>query len=296
MTTTPAMPPPESFFAEARRSFHAALLKKLLVTNKHGVPSNADKDSTASVLFAKKIMEQLGPESLGARLSGQMSGKEFEDMVCAFVLQTFPRLAHLRPGDWVIKTVGSRSKGLIGEYEQYAHLAELNAIAKANPAIAAALGNAYTIAHDIVVVRKLESDESINAPEMLVDKDVSTHAALRAVNKGSPLLHASISCKWTMRSDRAQNARSEALNLIRNRKGRLPHVVVVTGEPTPSRLSSLALGTGDVDCVYHFALPELIKAVQDSGEGYEDTLNLLNIMVEGKRLKDISDLPLDLAV
>src|ERR1035438_2137764 len=75
-----------------------------------------------------------------------------------------------------------------------------------------------------------------------------------ASNGGLPILHASISCKWTIRSDRVQNARSEALNLIRNRKGRLPHVVVVTGEPLPSRLSAIALGTGDIDCVYHFAL------------------------------------------
>ena len=97
-----------------------------------------------------------------------------------------------------------------------------------------------------------------------------------------------------MRSDRAQNARSEALNLIRNRKGRLPHVVVVTGEPTPSRLSSLALGTGDVDCVYHFALPELVAAVRDLDQS--ESIELLQIMIEGNRLRDISDLPLDLAV
>ena len=53
-----------------------------------------------------------------------------------------------------------------------------------------------------------------------------------------------------MRSDRAQNSRTEALNLIRNRKGNLPHIVVVTGEPMPARIASLALGTGDIDCVY----------------------------------------------
>jgi hypothetical protein len=117
---------------------------------------------------------------------------------------------------------------------------------------------------------------------------------LRESNGGLPILHASISCKWTMRSDRAQNARSEALNLIRNRKGRLPHVVVVTGEPTPSRLSSLALGTGDVDCVYHFALPELVAAVKELDN--EDSVELLKIMIEGNRLKDISDVPMDLAV
>jgi hypothetical protein len=59
-------------------------------------------------------------------------------------------------------------------------------------------------------------------------------------------------------------------------------------------LSSLALGTGDVDCVYHFALPELVHAVEELG--HDDTNELLSIMINGKRLKDISDLPLDLAV
>ena len=97
-----------------------------------------------------------------------------------------------------------------------------------------------------------------------------------------------------MRSDRAQNSRTEALGLIRNRKGRLPHIVVVTGEPLPSRISSLAMGTGDIDCMYHFALYELIEAVRDTGA--EDSIELLNSLIMGKRLKDISDLPLDLCV
>ena len=46
--------------------------------------------------------------------------------------------------------------------------------------------------------------------------------------------------------------------------------------------------------MYHFALPELIKAVKSIRA--EDSLYMMRIMVEGKRLKDISDLPLDLAV
>ena len=89
-------------------------------------------------------------------------------------------------------------------------------------------------------------------------------------------------------------SRTEALGLIRNRKGRLPHIVVVTGEPMPARIASLALGTGDIDCVYHFALNELVEAVNDVGA--EDSKELLKILITGKRLKDISDLPLDLAV
>ena len=129
--------------------------------------------------------------------------------------------------------------------------------------------------------------------KLLVNDKVCKMADIRASNGGRPILHASISAKWTMRSDRAQNSRTEALGLIRNRKGHLPHIVVVTGEPMPSRLASLALGTGDIDCMYHFALYELIKAVEKSGA--EDSIEMLHLLIEGKRIKDISDLPLDLA-
>ena len=81
----------------------------------------------------------------------------------------------------------------------------------------------------------------------------------------------------------AHNSRTEALNLIRNRKGHLPHIVVVTAEPMPNRLASLALGTGDIDCVYHFALYELIRAVKEVGS--EDAAETLETLVQGKRFE-----------
>lgn len=62
----------------------------------------------------------------------------------------------------------------------------------------------------------------------------------------------------------------------------------------PSRIASIALGTGDVDCVYHFALKELEEAIETIGA--EDSAELIDNMIRGNRLKDISDLPLDLAV
>ncbi len=51
---------------------------------------------------------------------------------------------------------------------------------------------------------------------------------------------------------------------------------------------------GDIDCLYHFALYELIEAVKSTHA--EDAIEMLKILIAGKRLKDISDLPLDLAV
>ncbi len=282
------------FLTEARRSFHAALLESVLRTDKSGNPSNADSHNGTSVAIAQGILARLGVEAKGARLAGQMSGNQFEAIVCRFVNETFPHLSHLRPGQWSIQQITSRDRTAIARFEQYSHLEALEKAARKDPELAAVLGNDYTITPDVVVIRGLESDESINAQEVMVDADVSRLASLRATNGGQPILHASISCKWTIRSDRVQNARSEALNLIRNRKGRLPHVVVVTGEPLPSRLSAIALGTGDIDCVYHFALPELQGAVDELGHG--DAKESLNIMISGKRLKDISDLPLDLAI
>lgn len=273
--------------------FHKSLLDSLLTISGSGVPSNADKDNKTSVAIAYSIAQKLEAET-GERIAAQTSGNQFEDLVAKFVKTTFLRLPHLRPGKWEVRQVGNRNRAEIARYAQYAHLTALQDAAAHNPDLAAALGNDYTITPDVIVVRNLEDDASINQPEYLVNSDIAQRADLRQGAGKAPLLHASISTKWTLRSDRAQNARSEALNLIRNRKGRQPHIMVVTGEPTPSRLSSLALGTGDIDCVYHFALDELVAAVKETRNSEAE--DMLAIMVDGKRLKDISDLPIDLAV
>ncbi len=289
-----------SLIQKARRTYHATLLESgvLRLTTKKDkagkpvgapYPTNADSDSATSVAIASGILRQLKEGAkVGERLQGQISGNKFELITKSFVVSTFSRLASLRPGTWDF----SPKKRSIDRFDQYHHLADIQSLAKQNPAIAAVLGREYVIAPDIVIVRMPEPDAVINESENLVDDTIAARSSLRRCASKRPLLHASISCKWTLRSDRAQNARSEALNLVRNRKGRLPHVVVVTGEPLPSRLASLALGTGDIDCVYHFALPELISAVSGMG----DSADLVTMMVDGKRLKDISDLPLDLAV
>ena len=281
-------------FAQARKKFHAALLKTTLTTNSAGIVSNADGSNATSRKIAKGIAELLKSETIGERIAGQTSGSQFEGVCADFVRETFLKLGHLRPGSWDVHQVSGRNRLEIAKYQQYAHLVALDRAAKNDPELAAALGSDYTITPDIVVVRGTESDSTINSHGMLVDDTVTKLSGLRQANSDFPLLHASISCKWTIRSDRAQNARSEGLNLVRNRKGRLPHVVVVTAEPTPSRLASIALGTGDIDCVYHFALYELQQTLQTLE--MTDAADMLAVMVNGNRLKDISDLPLDLAI
>jgi len=283
-----------ALFLEARRSFHAALFEAVLRIDK-GIPSNADKHSKASVRIAIGIIERLGPETKGARLAGQMAGSQFEEICSQYLKETFPHLKHIRPGKWEItKCGGGIGRMGIAEFDQYEHLAALELAAKNNPQLAAALGSDYLIKPDVVIIRYPEKDHVINAREQLVDEGNARLTSIREINNKRPILHASISCKWTLRSDRAQNARSEGLNLVRNRKGRLPHIAVVTGEPTPNRIASIALGTGDIDCVYHFALPELLDTVRTLN--YADSEEMLYTMIDGKRLRDIADLPLDLVI
>lgn len=225
---------------------------------------------------------------------GQTSGAKFEQINMNFLADTFPYLQNIRPGKWHIAKLGNRNAIKTSSFSQYEHLEYLSHLTKNDARLAASMGNDYMVAPDVVIYREPEDDDVINANTIIVDDTVCNLTDIRKRNGGLPILHASISAKWTMRSDRAQNSRTEALGLIRNRKGRLPHIVVVTGEPMPARLASLALGTGDIDCVYHFALYELIKSVEATHA--EDSIELLNILIKGKRLKDISDLPLDLTV
>lgn len=255
-------------------------------------PNFADVSSASSKEIAWSITKQLNCPENDRNIKGQSAGSLFEKVTKDFIEACFNRLLHLRPGEWSYTT-----NTAISTFSQYEHLAHVQAVIKQDETLRSALGGDYIITPDIVVSRLPISDGTINKFETLLsDRKVARFTPLRNANadKQIPILHASISCKWSIRSDRAQNTRSEALNLIRNRKGHLPHIVAVTAEPLPTRIASLALGTGDLDCVYHFALHELETAVRESGN--EDQLDMLETLIEGKRLRDISDLPFDLAI
>jgi hypothetical protein len=286
----------DSVLDQLRADYHSALCEKTLViaeTKKHGpAPSNADSSNGPSCAVANGIARRLEITE-GERGVAQTSGNSFESITAAFVRSAFEKLQHLRPGSWTVQQVSSRSRLGIARFSQYAHLSEIHNLIKANRELSAILGRDYSVASDIVVYRDRLSDDALNEFEHIVG-DAPGRDDLRLASGVLPNLHASISCKWTIRSDRAQNSRTEALDLMRKRKGRCPHIVVVTGEPLPSRIASIALGTGDLDCTYHFALPELIQAVGELGQS--EAIDILGMMVEGKRLKDIADLPLDLAV
>ena len=269
-----------------RRAYHRQIANDVLRQNASGVPNNADSGSSSSVRIAKGIVRNIGLPLGSDKLAGQTAGHRFEEATKIFLRDAFGLLSHLRPGEWEFSLGGD-----IRDYEQYLHLSDVRRMVEQHEELRIIFGD-YIVTPDIVVCREPVSDSKINETEALLDDDtVASYTPLRRANSQANILHASVSCKWTIRSDRSQNARTEGLNLVRNRKGKTPHIVVVIGEPLPGRIASLAYGTGDIDCIYHFALRELAAATA----GNDSDAELLDTLVTGRRLRDISDLPFDLA-
>jgi len=197
----------------------------LVASDGDPLPNIADRSSGESIRIARAITSRLGDPILEGSVA-QTKGHSFETAVRDFIE------ARMRP-DARVRLHESQVD--IDRFDQYRHLARLDEATETSPLLRATMAGDHRIRPDIVISRP--------SPESPADQ-----------------LVASISCKITLRSDRAQNARSEALNLLRLRSGPAPRICLVTAEPLPSRLESVARGTGDLDHVFHVALEPLIEA------------------------------------
>lgn len=274
-----------------REDYLAEICRVLLFVDKHGVPNWSDKDSPSSVSIGRELAKRLPEPPTAPRLTPQEVGAQFQEITRRFIEKTFTTLLRARPGTWRFETGGR-----ISRYYQYEHLSRLDDLAKRDADLKTILGTEYLVKPDVIVARYSEEDAFFDSEGSLFAEErlPARLTPARRVNYDGYILHAIVSCKWTIRSDRAQNTRTEALNIIRNRKGHTPRIVAVTAEPMPTRLAALALGTGDIDCVYHIALPELQEAV-DAVKNH-DQADMLRTLVDGRRLRDISDLPFDLVI
>ena len=218
-------------------------------------PNICDKDSTTSVEVSEHILDALGlPEP--EFVPSSSPGTSLEHAVSEDLQKDLARRDPTK--SWDVR----HKQNALNSFSQYSHLRDL--------------------------ARAIDSDESgtlrvVVGGDYLITPDVT----VRRGEEGAAL-HASVSCKWTLRSDRAQNARTEARGLIQHRKGRAPHIVVVTAEPLPSRLASLGFGTGDIDALYHIAYAELLEGVDRYGTDGEK--QNLDVMVRGNRLRDYNQL------
>lgn len=256
--------------------------------------TNADSHHATSVVLAAGTAARVGiPPTQKPGAGGSESGSLFEAATREFLTDALGLFSNVQRRN--LKTLPGEA---ISHFSQYEHLTSIERVIEEVEELKVALGGDYIVTPDIVVAYDPLDDNTLDSSGQAFDAVHGRLSPTRAATSSSRLLHASISCKWTMRRDRAQNTRTEALNLVRNRKGRLPHIAAVTMECAPDILASLALGTGDIDCVYHGALNELLDAADDAasnlGGGYATGAGTLHSMVDGSRLRDITDLPLDL--
>jgi len=274
-----------------RQLFLNKLLEQLMFVDNKGVVNIADRSSATSKKIAKELLTILGDSRCCEKPTGQSAGRIFAQLVKEFLEKSLAVLSHLRPIQWELKTETE-----IFNFNQYEHLARLSELVKQVKELQPIMGADYLVKPDIVLFQHPLTDNDIGFTTNEEIPEIANLTPLRAVNNKTahPLLQAIVSCKWTIRSDRAQNTRTEALNILRNRKGRTPCITAITAEPLPSRIASLAFGLGDLDCVYHFALPELQNAVTKAN--LKDQLEVLQVMIEGKRLRDVGDLPFDLII
>jgi hypothetical protein len=234
------------------------IARRLLGWTRSGIPTVADVDNATSKRIAAHFTTALVGADGGTVLGNAGSALELE-------IENFLRTA-LPALDPSSAWLAQRDKR-ITDFSQYWHLRQVQSAITNDESglLREVLGGDYLIKPDVTVWRD-ELDP--------------------------PVLHASIACKWTIRSDRVQNVRHEAIILTRHRRGKTPHFAAVTAEPLPSRLASIARGTGEVDCTYHLALPELVRAVDAAGNAFQtDTLAEL---IAHQRIKDITELPADL--
>ena len=237
-------------------------------------PNLADMSSRASMHLAGYVYETLGiPKSRvraatpGEDNASSASGTALERAIESDLREQLT--LHDPDRTWLVTRTGT-----VADYVQYTHLNELQALLDKSPALRSTYAGDYQVKTDVYV--GVENS---------------------AMEDEEPYLHAAISSKWTIRSDRVQNVRHEFGMLVRNRRGRAPHLVLVTGEPLPSRLLSIARGTGEIDAVYHLLYDELDIAVSVlCGDGglYSDQRAAWIEMAKQKRLKPYSSLVNDL--
>lgn len=233
----------------------------------NGKPNIADGSQRQSRSIAEAVLNGVGSTHLAP--GGQQGRKALEQGVEALLASGLPALDAHRP--WEVARGGT-----ISAFRQYAHLARLNKLVESNPTLRVEIGTDYMISPDVTVSFQ------------------TGNLAAQGTAGSEPLLHAAVSCKFTIRSDRVQNIRHESIVMIRHRRGRQPHLVTVTAEPLPSRLAAICRGTGEVDAVYHVCLSELNAAVTSVGNTEQKAV--LDEIIGQARLFDLQDLPDHLVV
>jgi hypothetical protein len=278
-----------------RKEYHEAVCAELIsYRDGSDVPGFIDEASTTSVELWRRVIPKLRCGVGGKKLPSDTVGQRFAELTREFIRQSLTDLGRPIVGEWIVST--SSVDMAVDAFGQHTTVPDIQRILAAYPRLRTELNRYCLIAPDIIVARRVRRHDLTNPGRdfPLEEEDAQPTTVSHKHTVDECLLHAVISCNWTVRGNRDERTPIEVLNLLRDRRGHTPHIVAVTFEPLPTRLASIALGTGDLDCLYHVALGELLDAIDEMGNG--DHREVIQGLVQGRRLRDISDLPLDLAI
>jgi hypothetical protein len=269
------------------------------------MPNTSDRHDKASVFLGKAMFQVLGvdPDAQG----DEPTGSPFATAVARDLTE--------RVGAETLRLVVEPERPL-NAFQQYRHVGALADIEIEPSRVYAKAWN--RLARE--VRKRITSPPAVaeHAEQMLQDVEAAVAAEVekrrRAIeevgaesllkldvtvsepNTGRlPELQIGLSLKWSLRTDRAQDCRSQGAKLSALRRGRMPHFAAVTMEPRPYMLNLLGGGSGDVDCVYHLDLPALTAAIDEVYGSKHDktsvrTLGTFRRLVDQRRLRDYDEL------
>jgi len=282
----------------------ATFAKDLCGYRAHGKPNTSDASEAFSVELGQALFEVLGVDP-GAH-GDEPTGGPFADRVAADLRS--------RAEDAGSSTVVTPEMSL-NMFEQYKHVGALRGMKPdASRELRRALDRAYALirrkivspprdlarAEELILNVETALSEEIERRRLLLEQvgvesllKLDVTASRYRTPTSDPELLVGLSLKWSLRTDRAQDCRSQGAKMAALRRGPMPHFAAVTMEPRPYMLNLLAGGSGDVDCVYHLDLPALTTAVEAVCAGRplrRTTLETFRRMVAQRRVQDYDEL------
>ncbi len=276
----------------------ASFAKDLLGRRSSGHPNTSDKNDDQSRVLGHHLLEVLDvPPATGGPAD---PGSELERRILEHLRKLRPDLniersrpaadfaqyAHLK----VFRDFHKKAKPLVPVFEPIQSLVgevtDGRLRGRLKRAVTVAERQAERRDAALVELRQQMPEESL----LKVDITVSGQCS-----ETSARLDVAFSCKWTLRTDRAQDCLSQGAKLVSLRRGPMPHYAVITMEPRPAMLRILGDGSGALDCVYHLHLPGLLEAVDRAakaageGPGWSPARTLRRLVDQG-RLRDYDDL------
>lgn len=283
----------------------ASFAKELCGYRDHGKPNTSDRTKADSVALGFAMFDALG---VPRDTPGQdETGLPFAQKVAADLAA---RLSAAERG------IEVAPEGAVNTFQQYRHVGALADIAAdPSPAFTKAWRRLTTEARKRIAappsavdrLEQLIADvESATASEAQLRRRVLDEIGAESLLKLDVVvartqpprlaeLEIGLSLKWSLRTDRAQDCRSQGAKLSALRRGRMPHFAAVTMEPRPYMLNLLGGGSGDVDCVYHLHLPALQAAIDEVYGNRTDKTSQRIVagfqrLVEQRRVRDYDEL------